>query len=196
MIRVSQLKLPVEHSEEQFYQKIEKSLKIKRDQIKKLQIVKKSIDARKKPEVSIVYSVDVWVDKEEKILKHSGNKNAVCVKEKKYKVPEHGTERMNHRPVVIGAGPAGLFCAYLLAREGYRPLVLERGKKVGERTEDVLHFWKTGVLDPTSNVQFGEGGAGTFSDGKLNTLVKDSVGRSPVRIRYVCILWSAGENHI
>ena len=90
MIRVSQLKLPVEHSEEQFYQKIEKSLKIKRDQIKKLQIVKKSIDARKKPEVSIVYSVDVWVDKEEKILKHSGNKNAVCVKEKKYKVPESG----------------------------------------------------------------------------------------------------------
>ena len=85
---------------------------------------------------------------------------------------------MNHRPVVIGAGPAGLFCAYLLAREGYRPLVFERGKKVGERTEDVLHFWKTGVLDPTSNVQFGEGGAGTFSDGKLNTLVKDSVGRS------------------
>ena len=172
MIRVSQLKLPVEHSEEQFYQKIEKSLKIKRDQIKKLQIVKKSIDARKKPEVSIVYSVDVWVDNEEKILKHSGNKNAVCVKEKKYKVPEHGTECMNHRPVVIGAGPAGLFCAYLLAREGYRPLVFERGKKVGERTEDVLHFWKTGVLNPASNVQFGEGGAGTFSDGKLNTLVK------------------------
>ena len=157
MIRVSQLKLPVEHSEEQFYQKIEKSLKIKRDQIKKLQIVKKSMDARKKPEVSIVYSVDVWVDKEEKILKHSGNKNAVCVKEKKYKVPEHGTERFNHRPVVIGAGPAGLFCAYLLAREGYRPLVFERGKKVGERTEDVLHFWKTGVLNPASNVQFGEG---------------------------------------
>ena len=119
MIRVSQLKLPVEHSEEQFYQKIEKSLKIKKDQIKKLQIVKKSIDARKKPDISIVYSVDVWVDNEEKILKHSGNKNAVCVKEKKYKVPEHGTERMNHRPVVIGAGPAGLFCAYLLAREGY-----------------------------------------------------------------------------
>ena len=93
MIRVSQLKLPVEHNEEQFCQKIEKSLKIKKDQIKKLQIVKKSIDARKKPDVSIVYSVDVWVDNEEKILKHSGNKNAVCVKEKKYKVPEHGTER-------------------------------------------------------------------------------------------------------
>ena len=81
MIRVSQLKLPVEHSEEQFCQKIEKSLKIKKDQIKKLQIVKKSIDARKKPDISIVYSVDVWVDNEEKILKHSGNKNAVCVKE-------------------------------------------------------------------------------------------------------------------
>ena len=173
MIRVSQLKLPVEHSEEQFCQKIEKSLKIKKDQIKKLQIVKKSIDARKKPDVSIVYSVDVWVDNEEKILKHSGNKNAVCVKEKKYKVPEHGTERFNHRPVVIGAGPAGLFCAYLLAREGYRPLVFERGKKVGERTEDVLHFWKTGVLNPASNVQFGEGGAGAFSDGKLNTGTKD-----------------------
>ena len=80
--------------------------------------------------------------------------------------------------MVIGAGPAGLFCAYLLAREGYRPLVFERGKKVGERTEDVLHFWKTGVLDPASNVQFGEGGAGTFSDGKLNTLVKDPLGRN------------------
>ena len=118
------------------------------------------------------------MDKEEKILKHSGNKNAVCVKEKKYKVPKHGTERFNHRPVVIGAGPAGLFCAYLLAREGYRPLVFERGKKVGERTEDVLHFWKTGVLNPASNVQFGEGGAGTFSDGKLNTLVKDKFGRN------------------
>ena len=85
MIRVSQLKLPVEHSEEQFYQKIEKSLKIKRDQIKKLQIVKKSIDARKKPDVSIVYSADVWVDNEEKILKHSGNKNASKRKNIKYR---------------------------------------------------------------------------------------------------------------
>lgn len=118
------------------------------------------------------------MDKEEKILKHSGNKNAVCVKEKKYKVPEHGTECMNHRPVVIGAGPAGLFCAYLLAREGYRPLVFERGKKVGGADRRCLHFWKTGVLDPASNVQFGEGGAGTFSDGKLNTLVKDPLGRN------------------
>lgn len=178
MIRISQIKLPVEDNEAQLYQKVEKSLKIKKEQINKLEIVKKSIDARKKPDLSIVYSVDVWVDNEEKVLKRSGNKNAVCVKEKHYHTPVHGTSLLNHRPVIIGAGPAGLFCAYLLAKEGYRPLVFERGKKVEERTGDVLEFWKTGVLNPASNVQFGEGGAGTFSDGKLNTLVKDPIGRS------------------
>lgn len=178
MIRISQVKLPVEHDTEQLYQKAAKSLRISKEQIKKLIIVKKSIDARKKPELSIVYTFDVLVDNEDKVLKHSGNKNAVLVEEKKYTIPEKGSEELEESPVIIGAGPAGLFCAYLLAREGYRPLIIERGKKVEERTKDVLAFWKTGFLNPSSNVQFGEGGAGTFSDGKLNTLVKDPAGRN------------------
>ncbi len=178
MIKISQIKLPVEHTMEQLYQKVEKILKIKKGQIKTLKIVKKSIDARKKPELFFVYTVDVSVPEEDKILKHTKDRNVTLVKEKKYEVPAHGEERLKNRPVIIGAGPAGLFAAYLLAKEGYRPLIFERGKKVEERTKDVLKFWETGVLDTKSNVQFGEGGAGTFSDGKLNTLVKDPVGRN------------------
>ena len=88
------------------------------------------------------------------------------------------TSRLTARPVVIGSGPAGLFCAYLLALKGYHPLLVERGAPVRERKKDVDRFWETGVLDTSSNVQFGEGGAGTFSDGKLNTLVKDPAGRN------------------
>jgi uncharacterized FAD-dependent dehydrogenase len=133
MIRISQIKLPVEHNEAQLYQKVEKSLKIKK-------IVKKSIDARKKPDLSIVYSVDVWVDNEEKVFKRSGNKNAVCVKEKHYYTPVHGTKLLNHRPVIIGAGPAGLFCAYLLAKATAR-WCLSAAKRW--RRESVM-FWSSG----------------------------------------------------
>ena len=93
-------------------------------------------------------------------------------------MPEHGSEPLSGRAAVIGSGPAGLFCAYLLAKEGYHPLVIERGAPVNERREDVRKFWETGRRNTVSNVQFGEGGAGTFSDGKLNTLVKDPIGRN------------------
>ena len=96
----------------------------------------------------------------------------------KYHFPNMGEEALTHPPVIIGAGPAGLFCAYMLAKAGFRPILLERGEAVEERQKKVDHFWATGELDPQSNVQFGEGGAGTFSDGKLNTLVKDNHGRS------------------
>ena len=95
-----------------------------------------------------------------------------------YRFPEPGTQSARHRPVIIGMGPAGLFCGYLLARAGYRPILLERGKDVQSRTRDVENFWGGGPCLPDSNVQFGEGGAGTFSDGKLNTLIKDKEGRS------------------
>ena len=99
-------------------------------------------------------------------------------KEVRYQFPERGSEKLKARPVIVGAGPAGLFAALQLTEAGYAPIVLERGRSVEKRKEDVEHFWETGVLDPSSNVQFGEGGAGTFSDGKLNTVVKDPSGRN------------------
>ena len=178
MIRINQIKLPVEHDESMLYQKIEKILKIRRSQIMQMQIVKKSIDARKKPDLQIVYSVNITAENEAAILKKCKDKNVMAICPKHYCLPEKGSSPLTERPVIIGAGPAGLFAAYLLAMEGYRPHVIERGKTVEERTEDVLNFWNTGILDTASNVQFGEGGAGTFSDGKLNTLVKDPSGRN------------------
>ena len=177
MLRISQLKLPVTHTQEQLEKKLLKMLRISRKDLGHYYIRKRSLDARKKPELYYVYSIDVEIKNEERVLKSmKGKVQKVSVHP--YCVPEHGTERLSDRPVIIGSGPAGLFCAYLLAREGYRPLIIERGAPVRERRKDVEKFWETGVLDPSSNVQFGEGGAGTFSDGKLNTLVKDPAGRN------------------
>ena len=177
MLRISQLKLPVTHTQEQLEKKLLKMLRMSRKDLGQYYIRKRSLDARKKPELYYVYSIDVEVKNEERVLKSMKGK-VQKVSSRPYSVPEHGTERLSDRPVIIGSGPAGLFCAYLLAREGYRPLIIERGAPVRERRKDVEKFWETGVLDPSSNVQFGEGGAGTFSDGKLNTLVKDPAGRN------------------
>ena len=178
MIRINQIKMPLEHTKEQLKEKAAKLLKVKISQIKELQIAKKSIDARKKPELLIVYSLDVLVDNENAVFKKVNDKNIMLINKKKYDVKPSGTEELRERPVIVGAGPAGLFCAYLLAKNGYAPILLERGKCIEEREADVEHFWKTGVLNTASNVQFGEGGAGTFSDGKLNTVVKDPIGRN------------------
>lgn len=178
MIRVNQIKLPIEHSENQLEQRIRKILKINHTQPITYQIVKKSIDARKKPELFYVYAVDVTIAEEERIVKKVNNNNVMLTKVKKYLLPAAKKECFLHAPVIVGAGPAGLFCAYALTLQGLCPIVIERGKPVEERTEDVMKFWETGILNPLSNVQFGEGGAGTFSDGKLNTLVKDPVGRN------------------
>ena len=179
MLRISQLKLPVTHTREQLEQKLLKMLRISRKDLGQYYIRKRSLDARKKPELYYVYSIDVEIKHEDRVLK-SMKGNVRKVSGRPYSAPEHGTERLSDRPVVIGSGPAGLFCAYLLASEGYHPLIIERGAPVRERKRDVEKFWETGVLDPSSNVQFGEGGAGTFSDGKLNTLVKDPAGRGTV----------------
>ena len=177
MLRISQLKLPVTHTQEQLEKKLLKMLRMSRKDLGQYYIRKRSLDARKKPELYYVYSIDVEIKNEERVLKSMKGK-VQKVSSRPYSVPEHGIERLSDRPVIIGSGPAGLFCAYLLAREGYRPLIIERGAPVRERRKDVEKFWETGVLDPSSNVQFGEGGAGTFSDGKLNTLVKDPAGRN------------------
>ena len=173
MIRVSQLKLSIPHTKEQLEKKLVRQLHIRPEELISYQIRRQSLDARKKPELFYVYTVDVKVKNEAMLLKHKKGSNVSHIEERPYQVPPHGTEKLNGRPVIVGSGPAGLFCAYVLAKEGYRPLVLERGADVEKRKSDVDHFWETGVLNPDSNVQFGEGGAGTFSDGKLNTLVKE-----------------------
>ena len=113
-------------------------------------------------------------------------------KEEKYILPKSGKEKLNNRPVIIGSGPAGLFSAYLLAECGYRPIVIERGEKIEERVKTVEKFWELGILNNNSNVSFGEGGAGTFSDGKLNTLVKDSENRMLMaQAKYMLLLREA-----
>ena len=176
MIRISQIKLPVEHDGLALLQAAARELKTSSDKIENLTIQKKSIDARKKP-ISYVYTVDVKLKGEEKLLKKLHNRNVARVEKKRYQFPEPGSEKLEHRPVIVGTGPAGLFCGLMLARAGYRPILLERGEAARKRKETVDRFWNGGALAPNSNVQFGEGGAGTFSDGKLNTLVKDPAGR-------------------
>lgn len=177
MIRITQLKLPVEHKPEQLKKKIAKTLRCGEDTFT-YEIVRQSLDARHKEEKKFVYTVDVKTDAENKIMHKVHNNNIMLIKKKPYQFPQSGTEKLKHAPIVVGSGPGGLFCAWYLARAGYRPLVLERGQEAQKRKETVDRFWKDGVLDPESNVQFGEGGAGTFSDGKLNTLVKDPNGRN------------------
>ncbi len=173
MIRIWEISLPPEHSVAQLSYEAAKTLRISVSKIRKLSIVRRSVDARKKPDVRIVYTVDVAVDgSEKKILKQSGCKRASLAADKYYKVPKCD-KKPAYRPVVVGFGPAGMFAALVLAIAGLCPLVLERGEDATTRHEKVQKFWETGVLDPKSNVQFGEGGAGTFSDGKLNTGVSN-----------------------
>ncbi|HBA47548.1 MAG TPA: FAD-dependent oxidoreductase [Lachnospiraceae bacterium] len=182
MLRVNQIKVTPGHSEADLKKSTANALRIPEDNITSLKIIRQSIDARKKPHISYSYSVDVTVKEEEKILRRfRGKENQVCRAEQKaYRFPEPGRGEQKNPTVIVGTGPAGLFCGYFLALHGYRPVLLERGKCVEERRKDVEAFWETGQLNPDSNVQFGEGGAGTFSDGKLNTLVKDRDGRNRV----------------
>ncbi len=180
MIQINQLKLNIHHTEADLERKIRKILHLKEDTLLSYQIKKQSIDARKKPDLFFVYTVDVQINAalEKQILRRCNDKNLSAVQRTSWHFPlcKNG-KFLQHRPVVIGSGPAGLFCTYFLAQNGYRPILIERGMPVEERLKDVEAFWKTGKLNTESNVQFGEGGAGTFSDGKLNTLVKDSDGR-------------------
>lgn len=179
MIRISQMKLAPGHSREDLYEKAAKLLHIKKEQITELTVCRQSIDARKKPDVRLIYVVDMSVSgiSEQKCVQRCKGKDISIVTRKRYAFPEPGVRPMKHRPVIIGTGPAGLFCGYELAIHGYCPILLERGQAVEQRCKDVEAFWNGGALDPESNVSFGEGGAGTFSDGKLNTLIKDKDGR-------------------
>lgn len=177
MIRISQLKLPITHTESELKKKIAKTLRCGEKSFS-YEIIRQSLDARHKEDKKFVYTIEVSIENEKKILQKVHNNNIMLTIKKEYVFPKAGNRELSHRPVIVGSGPAGIFCAWYLARAGYRPLVLERGEEAEKRRETVDRFWKNGVLDPESNVQFGEGGAGTFSDGKLNTLVKDSFGRN------------------
>ena len=186
MIRIAQLKLPCGHTEADLEKKIRRILRYGEKPLT-YEIRKHSIDARKKPVLYEIYTVDVdtrtGIKAERKTAAKLRNKDITVVEPQTYTFPEAGREPMKSRPVVIGAGPAGLFCALMLAEHGYRPILLERGKCVEERSQDIALYWATGKLDPSSNVQFGEGGAGTFSDGKLNTQINDKTGRSAEVLR-------------
>lgn len=189
MIRISQIKMPLSHDEKMLLVKAAGLLHIKAKQIRSFQIVKKSIDARKKPDIFLVYVLDLEILEEDKVLARIHDGRIQKASDVSYRFAASGETLLEKKPVIIGSGPAGLFCGYQLALHGYQPVILERGKDVKSRMADVETFWKTGKLLPDSNVQFGEGGAGTFSDGKLNTLIKDKYGRNKEVLR---ILADAG----
>ena len=159
--------------------KTAKMMGVSADQIQSVELVRQSLDARKKPDLYYLYALDVAVaGKEAAIVKRARSVNVQIRKEEAYRLPDPGIEPLRERPVIVGFGPAGMFCGLMLARAGYRPLILERGLDADSRAKAVARYWTDGTLDPECNVQFGEGGAGTFSDGKLNTLVKDPSGRN------------------
>ena len=173
MIRIRDISLPPEHDTNQLVFEAAKALRISASRIRGLSLVRRSIDARKKPDVCIIYTVDVAVDgSENKILRASGCKRAAIAPVSFYKPPK-AVHQSAQRPVIVGFGPAGMFAGLILAMAGLKPIVLERGEDAQTRHEKVQRFFKTGELDEASNVQFGEGGAGTFSDGKLNTGVNN-----------------------
>ena len=173
MIRIRDISLPPEHNAHQLRFEAAQLLRISNSKIRQVKIVRRSVDARKKPDVKIIYTIDVAVEgSENKVLKNSGCKRASIAPVSFYKPPKPMAPAAQ-RPVVVGFGPAGMFAALILAMAGQKPLVLERGEDAASRHEKVEKFWQTGELDTRSNVQFGEGGAGTFSDGKLNTGVNN-----------------------
>ena len=173
MIRIRDISLPPQQDMAQLVYAAARQLRIDHTQIKQLDIKKRSVDARKKNDVRLIYTVDVLVKgREDKILKMAHNPKTSIAQDKLY-TPPKGKTPPEERPVIVGFGPAGMFCALVLAQAGYRPVVLERGQDAKTRQAAVQKFWQSGELDPSCNVQFGEGGAGTFSDGKLNTGVNN-----------------------
>lgn len=174
MLRVRQISLNINDDNiKTLKKKLVKKLGVSEESIKSWKIVKKSLDARDKAFISYVYEVEVALQNEDYIWQKNSSKDIVKVKESSISYKPKGNILLTKRPVIIGSGPAGLFCAYFLAKYGYNPLIVEQGEKIEDRVKTVELFFKENILNENSNIQFGEGGAGTFSDGKLNTLVKD-----------------------
>lgn len=183
MLLINQIKMKPGYTNNALFKRVASILKVFPEDIVDFSIERQSIDARKKPDIFYVLSVRVKLKSEEGILRKLDNPNVTKYDVKEYDYSPCGKSSLSSRPVVVGAGPCGLFAALYLAEKGYKPIVIERGFDVDTRTEHVEKFWNGEELKPNSNVLFGEGGAGTFSDGKLNTLVKDKYGRNKEVLR-------------
>jgi uncharacterized protein len=174
MLRLIEIKLPLNHPESALKSAILKKLAVPAEQLIRYDIHKRSYDARKRSDIALIYTLDVELKNETAILKRfPADKHVIPTPEMTYRLVAHAPDNVSHRPVVIGAGPCGLLATLLLAQMGFKPILLERGKAVRERTKDTWGLWRKGELNPESNVQFGEGGAGTFSDGKLYSQIRD-----------------------
>ena len=173
-IRVNNISLNIEEHISKVKKKVAKKVRLKEGDLRDFKILKESIDARKKNNIKFNYCVEFTCDNEEKLINKLNDKDLKLDNNQYDDNITPGDKKLNHRPIVVGTGPSGLFAALMLAEKGYKPLVIERGGDVDERSKSVDKFWKTGELDTESNVQFGEGGAGTFSDGKLTTRIKDN----------------------
>ena len=174
MLRLTELKLPLDHPPEALRAAILQRLAIRDDELLSVSIFKRSFDARKKHAMRLIYTVDIEVKNEAAVLKQFHNdRHLMPTPDMAYRFVGHAPDALTSRPLVVGFGPCGIFAALVLAQMGFKPIVLERGKAVRERTQDTWGLWRKHTLNPESNVQFGEGGAGTFSDGKLYSQIKD-----------------------
>lgn len=178
MLRLTELKLPLDHDEAALPNAILQTLGIDATQLRHYHVFRRGYDARRRDQILLIYTLDVdTTDNEALLKKHAGNPHVVVAPDTSYRFIGHAPKALEKRPVVIGFGPCGLFAALILAQMGFRPLVLERGQPVRQRTQDTWGLWRKRNLNPDSNVQFGEGGAGTFSDGKLYSQIKDPAHR-------------------
>jgi uncharacterized FAD-dependent dehydrogenase len=174
MLRLTDVRLPLDHSEDELRTAILQRLGIESRDLVHFSIFRRSSDARKRGAITLTYNLDVETHREAEILRrHRGDPHVAPTPDTTYRLPTRAPANLASRPLVIGVGPCGLFAGLILAEMGFRPIILERGKEVRERTVDTFGFWRRGILDPESNVQFGEGGAGTFSDGKLYSQIRD-----------------------
>ena len=174
MLKINEVKIPIKNDNKDFIlKKVSKILRINTSEIIEYKILKKSIDARDKNNILYIYEFAVKTNNEQKLI----NKNISLYIDKKYEFNVNGNTKLDKRPIIVGTGPAGLFASYMLSSVGFNPIILERGEKIEDRVKTVEQFFKNNILNKESNIQFGEGGAGTFSDGKLNSLTKDKLNR-------------------